>query len=299
MSRLTTWSADATTQSGTVSRTVTPSVEADDVVERLEMLDVDRGDHVDALVEQLHDVFPAFPMPRARARCVCASSSTIATSGCRRDHRVDVHLLERHAAVLDLLARHDLEVADLRLGLGAPVRLDESDDDIDASTSQIVRLVEHAVRLARSRRRADVELELPALALSNEREEFGRLCARLAGAPTTLDGGASQIRLTPRERFSQMATIRRRQPWVRLKLHQQREVQASFGLSEIREEIIHDRSRQPCISANRRDAAGTGEVRHVRCAVIELEAERRVLIRHVVERHRRVPCLELRPRVPA
>ncbi len=45
----------------------------------------------------------------------------------------DVHLLERHAAILDPLPRHDLEVAHLRLGLGAAVRLDEADDDVDSA----------------------------------------------------------------------------------------------------------------------------------------------------------------------
>ena len=63
--------------------------------------------------------------------------------------RVDVHLLERDAAILDPLARYDFEVADLRLGLGAPVRLDEADDDVDAATAKIVRFVEHAVGLCR------------------------------------------------------------------------------------------------------------------------------------------------------
>ena len=88
-----------------------------------------------------------------------------------RDHRVDVHLLERDAAVLDLLRAHDLEIADLRLRLGASVRLDEADDDVDAASAQVVRLVEHPVRLTRSGRRPDVDLELPALALSHERKK--------------------------------------------------------------------------------------------------------------------------------
>ena len=36
------------------------------------------------------------------------------------------------AAIVDLAARHDLQVADLRLGVGAAVRFDEADDDVDA-----------------------------------------------------------------------------------------------------------------------------------------------------------------------
>ena len=47
----TTWSAMASTQSGTVSRTVMPSVVATTSFSDSEMLDVDGGDHVDAVVE--------------------------------------------------------------------------------------------------------------------------------------------------------------------------------------------------------------------------------------------------------
>ncbi len=87
--------------------------------------------------------------------------------------RVDVHLLQRHAAILDLLARDDLDVADLRERFRAPVRLDEADDDVHAAALEIVRLLEHAIRLARAGRRADVDLEFAALALANESEEVG------------------------------------------------------------------------------------------------------------------------------
>ncbi len=78
-----------------------------------------------------------------------------------------------------------------------------------------------------------------------------------------------------------------------LHLHQQCKVQARFGLAQIREEARHERSRLSLIPADWRDAARTGEVRHVRLAMIDLEAERRELIRHVVERDRRIPRLEL------
>ena len=47
-----------------------------------------------------------------------------------RQDRVGVHLLDDHPAVRDALARDDLEIADLRLGLGAAVRLDEAGDDV-------------------------------------------------------------------------------------------------------------------------------------------------------------------------
>ena len=66
----------------------------DDVVERLEVLDVDRADHVDAGLEQL----PRRPASASRApmpgTLVWASSSTSATCGCAGEHGRQVHLGE-------------------------------------------------------------------------------------------------------------------------------------------------------------------------------------------------------------
>src|SRR5471030_3227617 len=78
-----------------------------------------------------------------------------------------------------------------------------------------------------------------------------------------------------------------------LQLHEQREVQARLGLSQIGCESVDRRARQPRVAADWRDATGPGEVRHVRLAVIHLEPKGRKLVRHVVERDRRVPRLEL------
>ena len=47
---------------------------------------------------------------------VCASSSTSTHCGCRCEDRVGVHLLQRRAAIVDLLARDDLQIAQLLLG---------------------------------------------------------------------------------------------------------------------------------------------------------------------------------------
>ena len=46
------------------------------------------------------------------------------------EHGVDVHLLEAAPRYVDLLPRHDLEVADLRGRLAPAVGLDEADDDV-------------------------------------------------------------------------------------------------------------------------------------------------------------------------
>ena len=104
----------------------------DDVVQRFEMLHVDGGDDVDAVVEQLASRPPSACGARRPGRWCARARRRSRPAGARAMTRVDVHLLERDAAILDAPSRHDLEVADLCLGLGAPVRLDESDDDVDA-----------------------------------------------------------------------------------------------------------------------------------------------------------------------
>ena len=103
-------------------------------------------------VEQLLDVLPALLVPRAghvRVRELVDERDLRAP----REDRVDVHLLERRAAVLDALARDDLEVADLVGRLRAAVRLDEADDDVLAVLAPAPALVQHRERLARRRPR--------------------------------------------------------------------------------------------------------------------------------------------------
>ena len=75
------------------------------------------------------------------------------------DDRVDVHLLERRAAVLDACARHDLEAADLLGGLRAAVRLDEADDDVGAALGAPATLAEHRERLADAGSGPEVDAE--------------------------------------------------------------------------------------------------------------------------------------------
>src|SRR5947207_6324665 len=61
---------------------------------------------------------------------------------CASDHRVDVELTE-------LVPREDVQTADLRFGGGAPVGLDEPDDDVgSAALSAPPALVQHRVGLA-------------------------------------------------------------------------------------------------------------------------------------------------------
>src|SRR5262249_29262861 len=121
-------------------------------------------------VEQLHDVFPALPVSRTGdvgVRELVDDGDLWRT----RDHRVDIHLLEGDAAILDSLTRHDLEVASLCFGVDATVRLDEADDDVDAAAPEVVRLIQHSVRLADAGGRADVHFQLSSFAVLNEGKE--------------------------------------------------------------------------------------------------------------------------------
>ena len=68
---------------------------------------------------------------------VCASSSTSATCGPAGEHRVDVHLLERRAAVLDRAAAGTTSRSPICSAVfGAAVGLDEADDDVGAALAR-------------------------------------------------------------------------------------------------------------------------------------------------------------------
>ena len=132
----------------------------DHVGDRLQVLHVDGGDHVDAGVEQLGDVLPALLVPRSRHVGVreLVDQRDLRLAG---EHRVDVHLLEERAPVLKALPRDDLEPVDQGGGLRPAVRLRERDDDVRPPFLPPVTLGEHGKRLAHPGRRPQVDAELP------------------------------------------------------------------------------------------------------------------------------------------
>ena len=96
-----------------------PGDALDDVVQRLEVLDVDGRDHVDSRVEDIVDVLPALVVARAghiRVREL-VDQRDLWLAG---QDRVDVHLLEGRPPVRDGLAWRDLQVGDLLDGAGRP-----------------------------------------------------------------------------------------------------------------------------------------------------------------------------------
>jgi hypothetical protein len=101
----------------------------DDVGEALQVRDVDGGQHVDAGVEDLVDILPALRVPRTGRVGVgqLVDDDDLRVPG---EHRVDVELGQRHAAVGDLPARQHLQPVELFGGAPPAVRFDQPDDDV-------------------------------------------------------------------------------------------------------------------------------------------------------------------------
>ena len=134
----------------------------DDVVHRLEVLDVERRDDVDAGVEELLDVLPALLVPRARDVGVgeLVDERELGLAG---EDRVDVHLLERRAAVARSCVRGTTSRSrDLRGRVRAPVGLDETRRRRRCRARAAPALVEHGEGLADAGRGAEVDAELAA-----------------------------------------------------------------------------------------------------------------------------------------
>jgi hypothetical protein len=80
-----------------------------------------------------------------------------------RKRAVEIELLEREAAILDLAPRQELEPDGERSRIVAPVRLDDADHDVASEIALGPCRLEHAVRLADARRRAEEDRQLAAL----------------------------------------------------------------------------------------------------------------------------------------
>ena len=87
------------------------------------------------------------------------------------DDGLHVQVFERRASILDPSPRNDLQVLDLRFGVGPPVGFDEGRDDIYAVGLERVCLLQHRVRLADSRRRAYVDAKTSAILLLQPLEQ--------------------------------------------------------------------------------------------------------------------------------
>ena len=133
----------------------------DDVVEALQVLDVDGGQHMDAGVEDLVDVLPALGVLRAGHVGVCQLVDHHDLRPADQD-RLDVELGQRDPAVGDLLPGQDLEALELLSGARPAVRLHQPNDDVGAPGRPPVRLPQHGEGLPDAGSGAEVDAQGPA-----------------------------------------------------------------------------------------------------------------------------------------
>src|SRR5659263_290132 len=133
----------------------------DHVVERLQVLDVHRGDDLDAGGQQFLDVLPTLLVPGPGHVGVrqLVDERHLGVAG---EHRVDVHLGERRPPVGDRAPREDLQPGD-GLGRASPtVGLDEGHHGVRSALPPPATLVEHGEGLADSGRGTEVHAQLAA-----------------------------------------------------------------------------------------------------------------------------------------
>ncbi len=114
-------------ESGTVSRTMHAGDPGDHVVQALDVLHVDRRCRRRCPASSSSSTSCQRLAWREPGALVWASSSTSISAGRRASAASRSNSAQRGAAVLDRPARQDLQAAQQRLGLGAPVRLDLAD----------------------------------------------------------------------------------------------------------------------------------------------------------------------------
>ncbi len=103
----------------------------DDVGEALKMLDVERRPNVDLRGEQFFNVLPALGVPAFR-RVGVGEFVNYDELGAPAQSGVEVEFLVKSPLGFDHAAGQRLQAAHQRVGLGAAVRLNEADDDVDA-----------------------------------------------------------------------------------------------------------------------------------------------------------------------
>ncbi len=148
----------------------------DHVVQALEVLHVERGEDVDARVEQLLHVLP--PLHVARSRRVRVGELVDEEQlGLSRERSVEVELVQLDAAVLHLAPREQLQAHEQRPRVVPSVRLHDPDDDGALLVVDLAaRGLEHRVGLADAWRGAEEDRQLAPrrllLLLANAREEL-------------------------------------------------------------------------------------------------------------------------------
>jgi hypothetical protein len=131
------------------------------IVERFEVLDVHRADHIDAGLEQHLDRLPPLVVPGDGDVGVrqLVHQCHLGFAG---EHRDEVHLFELGAAVAELQPWQHRQLTDAFGGERPTVRFDERHHHVGAPCQPPVALVQHLVRLTDARRRTEVNPKLTA-----------------------------------------------------------------------------------------------------------------------------------------
>ena len=119
----------------------------DDVRQTFQVLNVDRTDDGYARFQEVLNILP--PLLVSGSRCV--GLCQLVNQGDGRmplDDSIGIHLLDRHALVRDLLARHRLQACGQFRRPGPAVRLQEADDNVRAALFAAVQLFQRRVGLA-------------------------------------------------------------------------------------------------------------------------------------------------------
>src|ERR1019366_191479 len=95
------------------------------------MLDVDRRPNIYTGIEQFFDILPALGVP-AVGRIGVSEFIDNDEFRLARQGSVDVEFLDDSASILNLAARQNLETFGQAFGFLSSMRLDETDEDIDA-----------------------------------------------------------------------------------------------------------------------------------------------------------------------
>jgi hypothetical protein len=131
----------------------------DHVVEGFQVLDVQRGDHVDAGVEECLDVLPAFGVAALAGHVGVRELVDDRHLRAPGEQRGEVHILEQSAAVGAGRPGDAVRAVEHRLGVRAPVALREPHHHVRPAGGTASSLVEHAVGLADSRGSSEVDLQ--------------------------------------------------------------------------------------------------------------------------------------------
>ena len=144
-----------------------------DVGEAFKMLDIERRPDVDAGVEQLFDILPAFGVP-AIGRVGVREFVDEDELRLSRQRGVYVEFLDDPTAIFAFATWQRLETVEERLRLRAPMRFRYAYDNIDALSLGRLRARQHRVGLADAGRGAEEHAKLPfALLVAQGKEGIG------------------------------------------------------------------------------------------------------------------------------